>query len=126
MVERRRSDPKRTGRIPGKRSGFDDLIDEARKALAFGVRRVGTGIDLDLGVTQRGCRAGGIIIERTIDGYAVELVTDLIVVAAADVDRGVIPGLVRNNVRTGNCRNGRIRLIDEAAAAERRGMLLRG
>ncbi len=52
--------------------------------------------------------------------HAVELVADLIVVAAPDVDGFEVSALIRNYVRTRYGGDGRIGLVEDAAAAKGR------
>src|SRR5580700_4635321 len=125
MIERRRCDAERAGRVPGKRSAFDDLVNEAGETLALGRRRVRAGVDLDFGIPERRRRARSVVVERAVYRDAVELVPDLVVIATANVDRRVVARLVRDDVRTGYSRNRRVSLVDQAAAAHRCGRLLR-
>ena len=127
MVEDRRADAELPVSGAWERTGADDLVDVSCKALAFGVRGVRAGVDLNFGISERRGRARGIVVERTVDGNAVEFVTDLVEVAAANVDGVVITTLVGDDVGTGNRRDCRVGGVEVSAAAEgRRRMLRRG
>ena len=125
MVEDRRADAELSVGRARVRTGANDLIDVSREALAFGVRGVRAGVDLNFGVTERRGRARGIVVERTIDGDAVEFVTDLVEVAAANVDGVVITTLVGDDVGTGDGRDCRVGRVEVSAAAEGRRRVLR-
>src|ERR1700733_12606151 len=105
MIERRRPESQRCRSVPGIGAALDDLIDEAREALAFGIRGIRAGVNLDFRVAERRCGARSVVVERAVNGNAVELIADLVVVSAAKVDGRVVSALVRNDVRARNGRN---------------------
>ncbi len=109
------------------RSGADHLIDEAGEALALGISRRGAGVDLQFELAERRDRAGRIVVERAVDGDAVEFVADLVGVAAADVDGLQVARLVGRHVGARDARDRGVRAIQSAAAAQRGdSILLRG
>src|ERR1700720_3389728 len=64
----------------------DDLVDVAGQALGLGIGRSCTGGALQFLLAECWSRRRRIVVVRTKDGNAVELVADFVEVAAADVD----------------------------------------
>ncbi len=100
-------------------SGLDDLVNEAGQAGRVGIRLAASRINLKLLLSERRFGVAGIVVERTVDRYAVVFVADLIVVSAPNVDRLIHADLVGRNVRSGHCRDRRVRVVQPAAAPER-------
>ena len=82
------------------------------------VGRSGAGVDLQFLLAQRRERGRRILVERALNRHAVELVSELGVVTAADVDRLVDAVLSLRDEHAGNRRDRRVGLIDRAAAAK--------
>src|SRR5579884_4379731 len=87
MIERRRTDPAVKRTESGIRSGANDLIDESRNGSRGRASSCTSGIDLQLLLAQARERSAGVIIERAIHRNAVIFVADLIIIAAANIQR---------------------------------------
>ena len=95
------------------------LMKPAKPAGALAGRSA-AGINLQFLLTERARRAAGIVVERTVDRNAVELVTDLIVVAAANIDDLIPALLVGRNEGARDGRDRRVGVVQVAAAADAR------
>ena len=101
---------------PGKRSRLDHLIDEAAETGRIGIGFAAAGINLQLLLAERRLGVARIVIERSIDRHAVVLVSNLIVVAAANVDGLIDSDLIGRDVRARHRGNRRVRVVQAAAA----------
>ena len=121
VIIRRPADPQIDVGEPGIRPGADDLIDEPGEAVCLRIGWRNAGVDLKLLLTERRGRARRVIIEGAINGDAVDLVSDLVVVAAADAERwrgADITDLIRQNEHAGNRRDRRPGAVEVTAAAD--------
>ena len=126
MVERRSAEGEIQARETGIGPGLDHLVDEAAQAVGFRARRRAADIDLQFLLTQRRERRGRILIVGALNRHAVELITEIGVVAAADVDRLIPSALTGADLDARNRSEPGVRLRQRSAAAERcRGRLLR-
>ncbi len=127
-VHRRRAGGQRQVPRRRRRAGANDLVDVARDAVRFGVRRRRAGVDLELLLAERGDRPRRVVVERAVHRDAVELVADLVVVSAANADRrrgADVAGLAVRDEHSGDGRDRGPRAVEVAAAADARGLVLR-
>jgi len=126
VVEVGAADPEVDVAKAGIGAALDDLVDVAGQALAFGRGRRCAGVQLKLLLADGGQIARRVVVERPVHRHTVELVPDLVVVAAADID-GLEPARVaRRNVCARERCYGGIALVGAAAAAEHCAARLRG
>ncbi len=114
----RRSDAAVDRCVAGERSGLDDLIDEPRKPAGALAGGAAPGVDLQLLLTERSGRAARIVVKRAIDRYAVELVTDLVEIAAADINDLIPALLIRWDISARDRGDRRIGVVEIATPAE--------
>ncbi len=107
-------------------SGLDHLIDVAGQTRRVRSRRRAAGIDLHFLIAQRGERGDRREIRLTRRRQTVELVGDLIDVAAANVDALIPALLIRRNGNARRAGDSTVRLTERARTGERRGRLLPG
>ncbi len=118
VIKRRSADCNLRRAVSGIRAGFDDLIDVAGKSGRIRGCRRPARVHLNFLLAQRRQRGDRRRVGFTDYRNAVELVRNLIVVSAADVD-ALIPRLLPRRHRHARRRSNRaIRLIERAGSAK--------
>ncbi len=118
MVEGRRADSEIGVGVSGIGAGLDDLIDVAGKSRRVRRGRRSAGIDLHFLISQRRQRRNRRQIRLARGRQSVELVGDLIDVAAADVDALVPALLIRGDVDARSAGDRAVGLGERARAVE--------